>query len=555
MLSGAWLMAALWLYLKQANAARGPRRIMLLAASLSCYVLSLLSKAAGVPLPAVLIAIDLYPLRRISIGDRRELLRALAEKALFAVPAGVFALTAIWAQSDAGAMRSMAEHGLGDRVAQGFFGLAFYLGKTVWPSGLLPLYEWPDDASPMDARVLISVAVILVLAGAAWVWRRRRPAVATALFCYVALVSPVLGVAQSGPQVAADRYTYLPMMPWAVAAGGGMAWFLATASAAGRRRAGLGVVAVTVVFVVLTRAQVSVWATPESLWTHMVEHNPQHPKGWSGLAGALRRRAAVSGDAALIRQAAEYYDRAMALRPDMLSPHVGAGHCAADLGDFDAAVRHYHDALALKPTDEDALRGLAHVLGVAGRFNEADEAYARVFEVLPDAIDAHYAYANLLNRQQRYAEAATQFEIVISRGGPDARAMAADACYGLSLALEQSGDEAAAIAALRRGLALDERHVLLTARLAWMLAAPTDPQWLDPAEALRLAQRAVALCEGTSVVADEALAAAQAAGGDFDAAVATLDARLQTAGQEEPGWVARLRAQRDAYRNGRTGPP
>jgi len=580
-LSGAWLMAAVWLYLRQATAGDGHGRARMLAGSWICYVLSLLSKAAGVPLPAVLLMLDVYPLRRLRrsgrsvrsgvpsaaasaegsgavgtfTGDQRRrrhggsLGRVLLEKVLYAAPAGVFAMTAIWAQRDAGAMRSLAEHDLSSRIAQALFGLAFYVGKSVWPATLLPLYEWPDEASPWDARVLVSAALVFALAAAAWTWRRRCPAVAVALGCYVALVSPVLGVAQSGPQMAADRYTYLSMMPWAIVAGSGVA---AIVRQRRRTRASaapiaVAVIAATLLLAAMTRAQVRVWRTPESLWTHMIENNPQHPKGWSGLAGALRRQATVTGDLDLIRRAAEYYDRAILLRPDMLAPHVGAGLCAADLGDLDAAERHYRDALAIQPSDEDALRGLAHVLGTAGKFDEADRAYAALFEAVPLAADAHYAYANLLARQGRYAEAGRHFQIVTVRGGEKTAAMVVDAWYGLAVARAESGEEAGAIAALRSGLTADPDHVLIHAKLAWVLATSNDPACRDPQQALRLARRAVELSEGGSIAADESLAAAQAALGDFDAAVATLDARLGATGADRPAWADRLEAQRDAY--------
>src|SRR5205814_5554677 len=38
---------------------------------------------------------------------------------------------------------------------------------------------------------------------------------------YVVTVLPVSGVFQNGPQIAADRYSYLPSLPWAVLAGAG----------------------------------------------------------------------------------------------------------------------------------------------------------------------------------------------------------------------------------------------------------------------------------------------------------------------------------------------
>ena len=52
--------------------------------------------------------------------------------------------------------------------------------------------------------------------------RRRWPWAVAAAACYAIIVSPVLGLVQVGPQVAADRYTYLATLPFAVLAAGGL---------------------------------------------------------------------------------------------------------------------------------------------------------------------------------------------------------------------------------------------------------------------------------------------------------------------------------------------
>src|SRR2546426_6809293 len=51
----------------------------------------------------------------------------------------------------------------------------------------------------------------------------RRPPRST-LFPYTTLFRslPVLGIAQNGPQIAADRYTYLAVLGWAILAGAGL---------------------------------------------------------------------------------------------------------------------------------------------------------------------------------------------------------------------------------------------------------------------------------------------------------------------------------------------
>ena len=70
-LSGLFWFLTLLAYLK---AATGERKGRWLAAALAAYVFSLLSKAIGITLPFVLLALDVYPLRRLGGGAGQALL-------------------------------------------------------------------------------------------------------------------------------------------------------------------------------------------------------------------------------------------------------------------------------------------------------------------------------------------------------------------------------------------------------------------------------------------------------------------------------------------------
>src|SRR5207245_1977696 len=109
--------------------------------------------------------------------------------------------------------------------------------------------------------------------------RRRVPGLPAAWLAYVVVLLPVLGIFQSGPQLAADRYTYLSDLGWAILAGAGL---LSCWRTSARWKTGIqttlplaGMATCVVVGLgVLTWNQAQVWHDSERLWTHALAINP-----------------------------------------------------------------------------------------------------------------------------------------------------------------------------------------------------------------------------------------------------------------------------------------
>jgi predicted cobalt transporter CbtA len=118
--------------------------------------------------------------------------------------------------------------------------LGFHLERTLVPIGLSPLYELPrvsDLRAPrywVLALVLASVS-LLVLA-----LRRRWPAGLIAWIWYVAFLAPVTAMAHVGPQITADRYSYLPALGPLLLVGTAAGALVEAARAGRRSRGGSG---------------------------------------------------------------------------------------------------------------------------------------------------------------------------------------------------------------------------------------------------------------------------------------------------------------------------
>src|SRR5437899_12798393 len=93
----------------------------------------------------------------------------------------------------------------------------------------------PQTVNPAASPFIVSSGGVLAVAAIALALRRRWPGLPAAWLAYVVVLLPVLGIAQSGPQIAADRYTYLAALGWAILAGAGLlsCWRRSTSSTTG----------------------------------------------------------------------------------------------------------------------------------------------------------------------------------------------------------------------------------------------------------------------------------------------------------------------------------
>ncbi len=89
------------------------------------------------------------------------------------------------------------------RVLLSVYGVAFYSFASVVPLGLSPLYQFPVTITWLHVAATLGGSVLAVAL------RRSAPAFTAAWIVYVATLSPVLGIFHNGPQIVADRYSYL----------------------------------------------------------------------------------------------------------------------------------------------------------------------------------------------------------------------------------------------------------------------------------------------------------------------------------------------------------
>src|SRR5881296_868090 len=437
-LSGLFYLSAILVYLRACE--RGARGRGWYWLSVAVFVCALLSKSMVVNLPVVLLILDVYPLRRLGgfVGWWSEPARRIyVEKIPFVLLAAAASAIAVMAQSSVHAAASLAQLSLPGRLVVSAYGLGFYLWKMVVPVNLSPLYELPRTMDPVAPPFILSYALVLAITAIVLALRRPVPGLLAAWLAYVVVLSPVLGILQSGPQIAADRYTYLAGLGWASLAGAGLlsTWrrwppFVLT---------GLAVVLLSGLGT-LTWNQVEVWHDSEKLWTHALAIDPKTSMAQFGLGR-------VRADQGKPAEAIEHYRQALNIKPDYGAAHYNWGVVLGQQGKPAEAIEHYRLALQMRPNSAEAHNNWGLALADQGKLAEAMEHYRQALEIKPDSVEAHTNWGLALADQGKLAEAIEHYRQALNIK-PDYGA----AHYNWGVVLGQQGKPAEAIEHYRLAL-------------------------------------------------------------------------------------------------------
>ncbi|MDZ4773499.1 MAG: tetratricopeptide repeat protein [Planctomycetota bacterium] len=266
--SGAFCVATAlaWIVYARSSDRRGRKY----ATALTLFACALLSKASVVTLPIVFFVLDVWPLKRWA-GDHKRL---VLEKLPFLALSGIFSIIAIVGQSSTGtALRALADHGLGRRVAQASYAAVFQTGKTLFPADLSPIYDMPSPFVATEARFLIAITIVVAASTLAFFLRRSWPAASWSWFAFLVLLAPVSGLVSTGPQLVADRYSYLACMPFALLFAGSIGLAIETKSA---RIPGIAIAIVACSMLVFaSRSQTQHWRSSMTLWERAYAVDPQ----------------------------------------------------------------------------------------------------------------------------------------------------------------------------------------------------------------------------------------------------------------------------------------
>lgn len=381
-LSGFFALLAVLAYLRATTVDTGHRRAW--ALSVGALLFALLAKASALVLPAGLVILDIYPLRRLPQPGRGWITRRAwlvwREKLPY------FGLATLWilvTYHSVTAGAQVLRLDLQTWVGLVLQSLWYHAEKTILPWPLSPLNEFTGHIQLTDPIVIVSGIGVAAVSIGTLALRHVWPAGLAAWTWHVIALAPFMGLTHAGQQITADRYSYLASWGWALILGGGVG--LAVRAAARMRFGGIALTAgsgvVLVTLALLANQQARIWEHRGTLWLHAVTVAPDCAICRYNLATWLLDLGDTS--AALV-----HFDALRTRYPHVARFEGATGVALAGLGRYREAEGHLRRAVEGLPGPDGAVMrlNLAGALIEEGRLADGVAEVRRALAVWPESV-------------------------------------------------------------------------------------------------------------------------------------------------------------------------
>jgi tetratricopeptide (TPR) repeat protein len=482
-------LLAVWSYLHYARKKTAGRYGIVFV----LLLLGLMSKSMLVTWPVVFLLLDFWPLRRYpwqrpcgsaltSEPQPHDTFWGLwLEKIPFFVLSGVFCAIAFLAQKHTGAVVNLQACSFLMRMENVVISYVLYLWKMVYPAGLALLYPFPKEISVVFFLFCaVFLCCVTVFAAAQW---RKRPYLAFGWLWYLVTLIPVIGLVRIGSQSMADRYTYIPSIGISIIAG----WVFEDLLRRGkwlRRGAATLLVIICGALLIVTWRQVGFWKNSVTIFDHTLAVTGSNPAMRINYADALKR-------AGEFKEARNQCEEILRIYPDDTESLAMLGEISQQTGRLDEAIEYWLKALRGNPAPSDFILYRLGSVYIQKEDYPAAEKYSRQAIAVEPACTGGYVNLGIISKKQ--------------------------------------GRVAEAVAIWEKALTYNKNDVPALKNIAWMLATTPDSAVRNPQQAILYAQRAVAITHDRSADVLDALAAAYAACGKYDAAIPAANQAVKTA--------------------------
>lgn len=235
----------------------------------------------------------------------------------------------------------------------------------------------------------------------------------------------------------------------------------------------------------------------------------------------------------------------IAAQPDSVALHDDAALLYVEAGNLERAAAHFAESVRLMPASPAAHFNLGTALLGRGMRDQAARQFREALKLDPAYARAHRSLALVFQQDDQLDDAAREYGEALRWDSADP-----EAHYSLGLVLVSQHKTADAIEHFQKSLNARPDFPPAMVALAWVRATSSSDILRQPAEAMRLAESAVALTQSRDVAALDTLAAAAAASGQFDRAVGAAEAAAALASSSGNPAASAIRDRLAGYRRG-----
>jgi tetratricopeptide (TPR) repeat protein len=519
---------ALWclvFYVRYAQKNRWPYYI----SALLMYLAAVMSKPTALPVPILMLLLDLWP-----IGRRGK--KILVEKIPFFAVMLAFAVITYISQQRTAAVELAGGYGLQKILSVVCYSITFYLHKIVWPVNLSAQYppERLELANPVIVASIVGTALLIVVLLVSLRWTR---AFFVGGFFFLIGILPTVQIFRFSYVFTSDKYAYLPAFGLLLI----LMWLLIKVS----RKPVAGVAAAVVILALsaaemrAARAYLVYWRDTISLCEHMLSFSDA-----GSIHDMLGRALQEQGR---LDEAAYQFRRALELEPDDAVTYSNYGITLAAQGKMDEAIHCFDRSIKIDPNFSAAYNNLGLALAGQHKYEQAVSSYRKAIELKPDFFQAYNNLGLSLRGQKKFDEAVDNFHKAIA-----IKEDYAVAYYNLAYTLWMTGKADEALKYFQRAADLAPDDPIILNGLANILLTSSDVKMRNIPRALALAQRAAEITGYHNIAAVETLAMAYAASGRFNEAIAAAQKGLELAlAAHDKDLADRLQQKIGRYKNGR----
>jgi len=369
------------------------------------FLCSLLSKSAAVVLPPVVLLCLYFTQKKIEVKDVIISLPFFT----FAVLFGIIAL-----KTQENAIVDLSKHFSSlNRIFIVFYAVYFYIIRFIYPYNLSALHSYTTlDSTQLPFEFYITPIVLALIIVLIFLSKKQwRHYLIFGLLFYLVNILLVIQIIPLGEAYVSERYAYVPYI--------GLSVIAAYAFVKLRERYKAATIGAGLIFMgfltISTWQQNKVWANSITLWTKVIEVNPN-------IATAYNNRGIAKSKIKYYNGALNDYNKSLELAPGNATTFYNRGEVQSKLGKYKEAISDYNRAIRINPSEEKFYYNRGNAKGDIGDHEGAIEDYSRALEMNPNYVEAVNNRGIAKSNMGDYIGAIKDYDIALALNANNAEA-------------------------------------------------------------------------------------------------------------------------------------